>query len=534
MSSILHNKSVGISIADQTVEIIELRQNKNRIEIASMGRMELLPGAVKDGKIRGETKLSDAVKEILQTATPSPIEAKKAIFALPAALTFTHVFRLGPHKKEKRDELVLREAVTNIPLKKEDLLHTYRVRREEEGKTEILIVAASKKEVAKWYTFFRSLGITISRFDPEVLTVLRTVLSKKKQEKPLCVVNIRAMKTTIAITDNHGLWYEHIVKVGGDSLTNEVRDALHIEEEQAEEKKKKMGLAEPTEQIFPILAKALEPIMEEVRETIRHYHEKTKNQVAEIIVVGGSSALKELPEYLEANLEIPVHRGHAVRQTELFDHSPSLNPRLYTEAIGAALGGIEKEKNKYNLALQGVKEKEEEKNHESAEAAESPKEVHTTGDPLRTKKIALIVVLIVGVIALGAAFWYRTRYRIEVKNQIKEQFEALEQLPHATPAPTIPTPTIILGPEDNISAAEEESQSTGTLSKTPETFVRIMGTPTGWLNARKGPGTSYGIIKRINPGEEYEKLKKENGWYAIQLDENTEGWISAQYAEIQL
>lgn len=84
---------------------------------------------------------------------------------------------------------------------------------------------------------------------------------------------------------------------------------------------------------------------------------------------------------------------------------------------------------------------------------------------------------------------------------------------------------------------KEETSTTTKLTeessapKKDEITVTIKDTPTGWLNAREGPGITYKQIKRINPGETYELLEEKFGWYKIQLDAEVSGWIASQYAK---
>jgi len=76
----------------------------------------------------------------------------------------------------------------------------------------------------------------------------------------------------------------------------------------------------------------------------------------------------------------------------------------------------------------------------------------------------------------------------------------------------------------------------------PENFVNIQNgsTPvnielvqvaTGALNVRTGPSTSYQPLTTIERNEVYEVLDQSNGWYKINLGENT-GWISSGYVTL--
>ena len=60
--------------------------------------------------------------------------------------------------------------------------------------------------------------------------------------------------------------------------------------------------------------------------------------------------------------------------------------------------------------------------------------------------------------------------------------------------------------------------------------VQITSTPTGFLNVRGGPGTSFPIVAKVNPGEKYEFLEEKSGWYKIKVSGST-GWISTQYSK---
>lgn len=59
--------------------------------------------------------------------------------------------------------------------------------------------------------------------------------------------------------------------------------------------------------------------------------------------------------------------------------------------------------------------------------------------------------------------------------------------------------------------------------------VQILATPTGFLNVRSAPSLSSSIKGKVNPGNFYDLLEEKTGWYKIKFN-NTEGWISSQYA----
>jgi len=49
---------------------------------------------------------------------------------------------------------------------------------------------------------------------------------------------------------------------------------------------------------------------------------------------------------------------------------------------------------------------------------------------------------------------------------------------------------------------------------------------------RKGPGTSYGIYRRIDKGELVNVIKEQNGWYYIEYN-GQYGWMMGKYVKLQ-
>lgn len=60
--------------------------------------------------------------------------------------------------------------------------------------------------------------------------------------------------------------------------------------------------------------------------------------------------------------------------------------------------------------------------------------------------------------------------------------------------------------------------------------VTISQTPVGFLRVREDASVSSTEIGRVNPGEKYELVDEQTGWYQIKLKDGQEGWISSQYA----
>jgi uncharacterized protein YgiM (DUF1202 family) len=80
---------------------------------------------------------------------------------------------------------------------------------------------------------------------------------------------------------------------------------------------------------------------------------------------------------------------------------------------------------------------------------------------------------------------------------------------------------------DDLDSGEELTEEDAV--ETTEGNVIIIGsTPTGWLRVRSQPNLNGVEVGKVNPGEEYEIVGEENGWFQIDLD-GDKGWVSGDY-----
>ncbi len=87
-------------------------------------------------------------------------------------------------------------------------------------------------------------------------------------------------------------------------------------------------------------------------------------------------------------------------------------------------------------------------------------------------------------------------------------------------------------PQEEETENSDKTSTTKSPNNSQESMVTILSTPTGWLRVRGGPGTGFEEITKVAPGEQYLFLEENDGWLKIKIDEETQGWISASYGQI--
>src|SRR3989344_2945337 len=308
---VFSKSSVGVDIADGSIEVVELSRHLGRFLVSRRNRVTLPAGIVERGRIVKKVELAGAVHEAFQTASPSPITKKDIIFGLPEGHVYTHVFRFPLPLSKITRAVVVKETRCSIPLSEDDVVFDYIIRRSTPAETEILIVASSRAFMTEWNHFFAENGFTVKTFDIETLATFRG-LFKGNPASPVCVVDMGAATSLIAVFDASGLIYAHAVPIAGNAITDQIAASLKLSIKEAEKQKKEKGLSDSKSKLFLVIVKALEPLLQKIKISLGYIEGKTGKPVARVIFVGMSSKMKGLLDYFGSNLEVSVEEAPSI------------------------------------------------------------------------------------------------------------------------------------------------------------------------------------------------------------------------------
>ena len=83
----------------------------------------------------------------------------------------------------------------------------------------------------------------------------------------------------------------------------------------------------------------------------------------------------------------------------------------------------------------------------------------------------------------------------------------------------------------NASGIEKKQEATDSAA-VEKKMVLIGDTPTGWLRVREDASVDASEAARIKPGEKFEWVETQDGWYKIKYDTEKLGWVSSEYSSI--
>ena len=117
----------------------------------------------------------------------------------------------------------------------------------------------------------------------------------------------------------------------------------------------------------------------------------------------------------------------------------------------------------------------------------------------------------------------------DTKTTISKQSSVLSQAEAGgvTPLPTV-TPTATPTSTPNVSEGSQLDSSASPQNDN-ETTITVSDNELGFLRVRAEPSTSSAEIGQVSPGETYDVLGEQDGWYKIEYEPGKFGWVSGSY-----
>jgi type IV pilus assembly protein PilM len=239
--------------------------------------------------------------------------------AVPGELLTIRVLDLPFSDARKVDQVVPFELEGQIVHALDDVVFDYvTVGAQGEG-VSVLAVAAPIEELSSHLAELTGQGV-----EPRALfaapVVYQALAGRDAAEEGTVpaaklLLDVGHLRTNVAVLVDGKTVFARTIKRGGAALTAAIARALQCDEARAEALKHEHGFlasdARPARtqaeaQMDALLREELVPFLREIRQTLASVRARGKAPVEAVWLTGGGAALRGLPEYLAAELELPV------------------------------------------------------------------------------------------------------------------------------------------------------------------------------------------------------------------------------------
>lgn len=336
---------LGISVSDRSIEVVEVADGKGLV-LTAASRVELEAGVVERGAVVDEQRFVAALKQALQAASPKPFSTKRAVLAMPDAVSFLYVFRFPPTVTREELKTAIRfQAEEVIPLSLAETVADFMVTAHDQAAHIDVVYAAVDRAVLQTYIQALKLAeLELAAIGTEAFALWQVAPSVADPQSAILIADLGAKQSALIVVDQIGIRSSFTRYTAGEAMTQALADKLGVDAAKAEAQKIKHGLKGDKK-----VAAALKPFAERIGldlgETIDFHEREHDSQVKQILFVGGGSLLPGLLPFLTAAVSekhpgLTIDRLNASKLVEASGAvTKTADQILFLPAIGAALHG---------------------------------------------------------------------------------------------------------------------------------------------------------------------------------------------------
>lgn len=342
---LLFPRSAGVDISDNSIKWLSLKESRRGYVVEAYTSEALEEGIVEGGIVHDPERLGAALHALAAKANDVPYVHA----ALPEELAY--VFSM--HVPDARDHGQISHLIEfafedRVPLKVKEAVYDYDIVAFHEGDgAEIAVTVFPQHVVAAYEAAFQYAGLKLQSLEIEARSIGRAIVPMDTNDVVL-VADFGRARTGIAVLKRGIPIFTSTVSVGGSAMTRLVMEKLNVDEDEAVAFKNEHGIvpngdARAREAMISTAASLADEIARHYRywDTKRNEHGERATPICRIVLCGGNSNLKGLPEYIAARTQARTVQASVWENVcDFSDYIPPIqkhNSLGYATAIGLAL-----------------------------------------------------------------------------------------------------------------------------------------------------------------------------------------------------
>lgn len=334
----------GFDIGRSSLKIMQVSQTPKGAIVDGYGTINFDASAIKNGAIEDPEVVIKAAYELIEKQLVGKITTDSVAVSLPNAYSFNRILTLPKMDEKDLQTAINLEASQSIPVPIDELYYDYAVTRTlPDGAQEVQLAACPKRIVDSYMGVFDALGLHVALVESNITAVTRMVIHAEAHDVTSLIVDFGSTACDLSIFDGTAIRVTSTVDCSGEVITKRIAEKLQVTDEQAHSIKTRYGLEVSKKQaaILEAIEPELSKLTNEVRKVIRYFGERndSKNQIGQIIVLGGGANLPGLSSYITDKARIPARLCAPWNHLSFGKLQPphELETTLYTTAGGLSL-----------------------------------------------------------------------------------------------------------------------------------------------------------------------------------------------------
>lgn len=334
----------GFDIGKSSLKIMQISQQGKNAVVEGYGTITFDPAAIENGVIVDPEVIVKAAYELIEKQLVGKLTTNSVAVSLPNAYSFNRILSLPKMDEKDLGSAIALEAGQSIPLPLDELYYDFAVTKTIDEETqEVQLAACPKRIIDSYMGVFEALGLEVGLVESNISAVTRMVIHAEAHEVTSLIVDFGSTACDLSIYDGSTIRVTSTVDCSGDIITKRIAEKLNLTEQQAHSVKTRYGLevSKKQAQIMEAIEPELAKLTTEIRKVIRYFTERNdgKNQIGQIIVLGGGANLPGLSGYITDKARIPARLCAPWNNLSFGKLQPphELETTLYTTAGGLSL-----------------------------------------------------------------------------------------------------------------------------------------------------------------------------------------------------
>lgn len=367
-------KVVGLDIGSTQVKAVELRKSGSKVELVRVGVADVHPGG--DRGMGGGDVFQLKVNAIQRALQAGKISAKYSVSAVSGESIIVRYIQLPDMPEADLKNALRWEAEEYIPFSIDEVNLDSVILGPSAtmGKVDVLLVSARKDLVNEHVQLVRMANLVPLVVDVESFAFLNCfeLNYQPAREDCVCLVHIGADVTSINVYVGNTSRFSRDIGIAGNSISQSISQKCGLPYHKAEELKRAIGIMEPQrdddgdgenelintirgtvqritgsdlgdDSPEAVAGKAIQngvlQLVSEIRRSIQFFEGQSGGTtVGRVVIGGGSSRLKNLPQYLQSELDISVELFDPLRNISIGRDVDVATVEAHREQLGAAIG----------------------------------------------------------------------------------------------------------------------------------------------------------------------------------------------------
>jgi type IV pilus assembly protein PilM len=294
----------------------------------------MAPNVVREGLVLEPETAARALRTAMGQAGG---RQKTALVAVGGPQAMARPVRLPPMTPEVLRKSIQFEATRYLPSAAEEHLIGFEIlhnplptstpaegttERHPEEHLDVLLVAVPRSTVDSVISTLERVGVEVQLVEIQPFACLRAVHALWQTGMPsvFALLDFGGSHTQISVVRRGTLALTRYIPIASETLTAALKGYFHISDEEANQVKRSLNLAEllqsgtPTENPpLRLVQPILDELIREIRRSLNYYQSQVQagktqqGQITQLVLTGGGALMQGVAPYFEHRLGIPVH-----------------------------------------------------------------------------------------------------------------------------------------------------------------------------------------------------------------------------------